>query len=153
MRLIPEKGIITWAWVHVDITCVASTNLEELERLKESLKKKFEINADELGEHLGVNIDALEDGSMLLRQRKLLGALFDEYQPKGKKMNQSQRIRKTNEASSVNEQEQSKPCNQREYLYLLGMLIHLTHSRPEISTIISYSRTNYSSPTKEDFED
>ena len=76
VRLIPKKSIITWVWVHVDDTCVASTSLEELERLKESLKKKFEINANELTKHLGVNIEALEDGSMLLRQRKLLGALM-----------------------------------------------------------------------------
>jgi hypothetical protein len=33
------------------------------------------------------------------------------------------------------------------------MLIHLTHSRPEISTIVSYAGTKNSSPTKEDFED
>ena len=86
VRLIPEKSIITWVWVHVDDTCVASTNLEELERLKESLKKKIEINANELTKHLGVNIKALEDGSMLLRQRKLLGSWFDEYAKRIAKM-------------------------------------------------------------------
>ena len=33
------------------------------------------------------------------------------------------------------------------------MIIHLTHSRPEISTIVSYAGTKNSSPTIEDFGD
>jgi hypothetical protein len=70
-----------------------------------------------------------------LRQRKLLGALFEEYPPSGRKASQPQRLNR-NDEHGVNDQGK-EPCGQREYLHLLGMLNYIAHSRPDISTALS----------------
>jgi hypothetical protein len=41
-----------------------------------------------------------------------------------------------------------EPCEQCEYLHLLGMLNYIAHSRPDISTALSYATTKNSNPTK-----
>ncbi len=74
MRLVPEQGIRTYVWIHVDDTIVASTHEAELDYLKQNLQTKFKITSHDFTKHLGINIDHLESGAIKLRQRKLLGA-------------------------------------------------------------------------------
>jgi hypothetical protein len=52
----------------------------------------------------------------------------------------------------VNEQG-TEPYEQREYLHLLGMLNYIAHSRPDISTALSYAATKNNNPTVQDFKD
>jgi hypothetical protein len=151
VRLVPEQGIRTYVWIHVDDTIVASTHEAELDYLKQNLQTKFKITSHDFTKHLGINIDHLESGAIKLRQRKLLGALFNEYPPTGQKVNQPQRPMRTN-ANSMNDQDQ-EPCEQREYLHLLGMLNYIAHSRPDISTALSYAATKNTKPTKGDFKE
>ena len=108
------------------------------------LSSRFKYN-------LGINIERLESGAVKLRQRKLLGALFDEYPPSGRKVNQPQRAKRM-DANNVNDQDK-EPCEQREYLHLLGMLNYIAHSRPDISTALSYAATKNRNHTNEDFNE
>jgi hypothetical protein len=77
--------------------------------------------------------------------------LFDEYPPTGRKANQPQQI-KRKDTDDVNDQDKES-CEQREYLHLLGMLSYIAHSRPGISTALSYAAIKNISPTKQDFEE
>jgi hypothetical protein len=151
VRLVPEQEIRTYVWIHVDDTIVASTHEKEIDHLRECLQQKFKITSHDFTKHLGINIERLESGAVKLRQRKLLGALFDEYPPSGRKANQPQRAKRM-DTNNVNDQEK-EPCEQREYLHLLGMLNYIAHSRPDISTALSYAATKNSNPTKEDFNE
>jgi hypothetical protein len=151
VRLVPEQEIRTYVWIHVDDTIVASTHEKEIDHLRECLQQKFQITSHDFTKHLGINIERLESGAVKLRQRKLLGALFDEYPPSGRKANQPQRAKRM-DTNNVNDQEK-EPCEQREYLHLLGMLNYIAHSRPDISTALSYAATKNSNPTKEDFNE
>jgi len=60
-------------------------------------------------------------------QRKLLGALFEEYPPTGRKANQPQSISRNDANENVNDQG-NEPCEQREYLHFLGMLNYIAHT-------------------------
>jgi hypothetical protein len=135
----------------VDDTIVASTHEKEIDHLRECLQQKFKITSHDFTKHLGINIERLESGAVKLRQRKLLGALFDEYPPSGRKVNQPQRAKRM-DANNVNDQDK-EPCEQHEYLHLLGMLNYIAHSRPDISTALSYAATKNSNPTKADFNE
>ncbi len=88
VRLMPEQGIRTYVWIHVDDTIIASTHEAELEYLKQNLQTKITLH--DFTKHRGINIDHLESGVMKLRQKKLLGALFNEYPLTGRKANQPQ---------------------------------------------------------------
>jgi len=47
----------------------------------------------------------------------------------------------------------NQPCDQREYLNLLGMLNYISHTRPDISTALSYAVTKNTNPTKANFDE
>ncbi len=64
------------------------------------------------------NIDRLNSGAVKLRQRKLLGSLFEEYPPSGRRVNQPQRISRNDAMKTVDDQD-NQPCDQREYLHFL----------------------------------
>jgi hypothetical protein len=82
------KDIRTYVCIHVDDTIVASTHESEFILLKNNLEQKFKITINDFTKHLGINIDRLNSGAVKLRQRKLLGSLFEEYPPTGRKANQ-----------------------------------------------------------------
>jgi uncharacterized protein Usg len=137
VRLIPNDEIRTYVWIHVDVTIAASTHEKELDFLKENLQHKFKIIAHDFTKHLSINVERLESGAVELQQRKLLGALFDEYHPTESKVNQPQQISRT-DASNVNVQG-IETCKEHEYLHLLGMLNYIPHSQPDILTALSYA--------------
>jgi hypothetical protein len=83
VKLTPEPTR-TYVWKHMDDSIVATTHEREIEHMKECLKQKFDITSHDFTKHLGINIERLESGAVKLRQRKLLGALFEEYPPSGK---------------------------------------------------------------------
>jgi hypothetical protein len=116
------------------------------------LERRFKITINDFTKHLGINIDCLDLGEVKLRQRKLLGALFKEYPPTGRKANQPQHISRTNANDNVNDQG-NEPCEQREYLHLLGMLNYIAHTQPDISTALSYAATKNMNPTKANFKE
>jgi hypothetical protein len=142
----------TYVWTHVEDTIAASTQESELSLLKDNLERRFKITINDFTEHLGINIDRLNSGAVKLRQRKLLGALFEEYPLTGRKANQPQHTSRTNANDNVNDQV-NEPCEQREYLHLLGMLNYIAHTRLDISTALSYAATKNTNPTKANFKE
>jgi len=146
------EGKRTYVWIHVNDTIAASTHESEFTFLKDNLERKFKITINDFTKHLGINIDHLNSGAVKLRQRKLLGALFEEYPPTGRKANQPQPISRNDANKNVNDQG-NEPCEQREYLHLLGMLNYIAHTQPDISTALSYAATKNANPIKANFEE
>ena len=141
----------TYIWIHVDDTFVASTSHLELERLQDVLKKKYEItfNAD-VSSFLGIHIEKTPEGNCRLSQPKLLKELFEEFKP--------WQLPGTSKALSPMRLEGSRSKNQtefpsRKYLHLLGILLYLTKTRPEISTAVSFAASKATKPTEGDFEE
>ncbi len=79
------KDIRTYVWNHVDDTIATSTHESEFILLKNNLEQNFKITIKDFTKHLGINIDRLNSGAVKLRQRKLLGSLFEEYPPSGRR--------------------------------------------------------------------
>jgi hypothetical protein len=141
----------TYIWIHVDDTFVASTNSAELVRLQNILRSKYEItfNAD-VSSFLGIHIEKTPNGDCRLSQPKLLKELFDEFKP--------WTLQGTIRAQSPmrlegSRSKDSKEMPSRVYLHLLGILLYLTKTRPEISTAVSFAATKASNPTQGDYEE
>ena len=143
----PQRNMRTYVWFHVDDTFVASTHPEEIANFKDCLADKFKITTNpEVSGHLGVNYEHLPSGAIKLSQEKLLGEIFNEYPPRKYDSSCPQRI-----SSRDKELINSEPVDQGEYLHLLGMLMYMTHSRPDISTALSYASTKNVNPMLGDF--
>ena len=105
------KDIRTYVWIHVNDTIAATAHESEFIFLKNNLEQKFKITINDFTKHLGINIDRLNSGAVKLRQQKLLGNLFEEYPPTGRRVNQPQPISRNDATKTVNDQG-NQPCEQ-----------------------------------------
>ena len=150
VRLVPDGGIRTYVWFHVDDTFVSSTHSEEILRFRECLVSKFDITFNEQAtSHLGVDLISMPSGNIKLQQQKLLDAIFEEFTPSGNKVRHPH---KTPKRKNDHDEMKQTRVNPKEYLHLLGMLMYVTHSRPDIASALSYAATKSSDPTTTDFE-
>jgi hypothetical protein len=134
----------TYVWTHVDDTFVCSTDPQELTRFQAVVRKQFKITVNEnVTEYLGIKLTKLHDGSIKLTQPKLLRSLFEEYD--GKFVIPKRRITPQRSVGSMALDD--TPMSRTEYLHLLGALIYLTKSRPDIQTAVSFGATNAAKPT------
>jgi len=135
----------TLVWFHVDDTLISSTHPTEISSFHQILQTKFQVTANyDVTSHLGISLEKLEDGSVKLHQPKLLKEIFDDY---GSTLSPSPYPARvyTNTTNNVH-------IDQRKYLRLLGKLMYLVQSRPDISTALSYAATKSKHPTEEDYK-
>ena len=142
------NGHRTYIWIHVDDTFVASTVRDELLRFQEvvGLKYKYTVQHD-VDSYLGVHMTKLADGSTLLTQPKLLAEIFEEFDPDTLPGTIHPRS-----AIGTDEWDQT-PIDRQKYLHLLGALIYITKSRPDIATAVSFAATQSVSPTEGAYEE
>jgi hypothetical protein len=137
-----------YVWCHVDDTFVCSTTKSGLTDFTNAVSEKFKITVvDNVSEYLGISMRLLENGDCKLTQPKLLKGVLEEY-----KEQLSTRVSRGELAPMrVHDEEvviNSPPMDQTEYLHLLGSLIYLTKSRPEIATAVSFAATYAAKPTE-----
>jgi len=140
----------TYIFTHVDDTFVCSTDPAELLIFQNALKIKYEITTnDNPDEYLGIKITKQRNGDVKLTQPKLLQSLFEEYMP------QLQLLRSASAPQHLThlQNSDSTPMNQTDYLHLLGALIYLTKSRPDISTAVSFAAVHAAAPTRGAFHE
>ena len=126
MRFDASKNLRTYVWLHVDDTFITSTHQEEIERFHEVLQLKFKVTIDkEVLAYLGINLEHRSDGSTKLTQDKLQHDILNEYSSESK-------------------------IDSNNYLRLLGQLSYLTHSRPDLMTMVAYHATKANDPTEND---
>ena len=148
IKIDPTIHLRTYAWFHVDDTFVSSTHKEELKIFEEILKKKFQITANyNVSTHLGINITKNQDGSIKLTQPKLLNQLLTEYPTAVSNLYPSRKTR-----SSDSTQTETEPIERNKYLRLLGQLMYLANTRPDILPTLSYASTRSTEPKQKDYD-
>jgi hypothetical protein len=139
----------TYVWIHVDDTFVCSTSPEELVRFQTSVKKKYKITVvDNVDEYLGVKTKMLANGDVLLSQPKLLGNILDEYADRLPTTSRVVAPQRTVNPDAFD----YTPFDSTEYRHLLGGLLYIAISRPDISTAVSFASMAASKPCVGDFD-
>ena len=158
---------IIYICIHVDDTYVFASHSSYIDELIEVLKKQFDITVDmEADKYLGLSMTQMDDGSIVLKQPKLLQSLFNEYQNyiqnNGRKVTApiKQSVSQQKELL-YNTKSDSQSCgnitNEQKlltnaYLHLLGTLMYLNRSRPDIKFATSLAATKSKCPTKDDYD-
>ena len=140
----------TYICLFVDDTYVFSNKAAHMETFVQRMQKYYQVTLDTTGESfLGIQFTRQPDGSTIMTQPKLLHKLLKEYPPIGRKYNQDHPYGPTPSRDSG---DHSTPpsTNQSEYLRLLGMLLYLTKSRPDIMAAVSFGASKASRPTTVD---
>jgi hypothetical protein len=135
----------TYIFTHVDDTFVCSSDPRELIIFQNALKEKYEITINNnVDEYLGIKMTKLANGDVRLTQPKLLAQLFEEHQHDidyARSALSPQRLIHLQDSDAT-------PIDQTQYLHVLGALIYLTKSRPDISTAVSFGAVHAAKPTK-----
>jgi hypothetical protein len=136
----------TYVWIHVDDTFVASNRTHELLEFQRIVGLKYEYTVqNDVESYLGIHMTKLKDGSIRLTQPKLLADIFAEFIPEA--MPGTNKV--TAPRSKISDQEWDQtPIQRTKYLHLLGALLYVTKSRPDIATAVSFAATYAISPTK-----
>jgi hypothetical protein len=124
---------MTFIVIHVDDTFIFSTSNAAIDTFISLLQIKFDITInDDADSYLGVSFttDPIT-GNVKLQQPKLIQSLLEDY---------SSQIK--NPPTSI---------NTTDYQKLLGTLMYLTKSRPDIQTSISFAATHAKNPTIDDY--
>jgi hypothetical protein len=140
----------TYVWIHVDDTFVASTADRGLQNFQSWCRGKFDITvAANVEEYLGIKLTAQGNGDVVLTQPKLLGSLESEFKE------QLAHHRRTNapQRAAIDQSQDETPIAQHAYLHLLGALIYIVKSRPDIATAVSFGATHAACPTQGHFDE
>lgn len=141
-----ESGLRVLIWTHVDDLFCAASHPEEIQTLNDILSRRFPVKINySIDSHLGINMETQENGSVKLTQPKLLGQIFQNY-PNATTDSKYPATQRSNKIDTT-------PVSQHDYLQLLGKLLYMTNSRPDIMTATSYAATKAKSPTISDYND
>jgi len=140
----------TYIVIFVDDSFVYSNRKEYIREYEHRMRTHFEITTDpEAESFLGVTFTYDEEGNCKLGQKKLLTKLFNENPP----LNTGKRRRPLTHPYGPAPTHGEEPTEEDKqavditlYLRLLGLLMYLTKSRPEISTAVSFGATNSHNP-------
>ena len=139
---------ITYIWTHVDDTFIASSSQTEITEFHTIMRQKFKITIeDDVTSYLGINIQHLPDGSVKLTQPKLLHTIIKEHQHLLPKKPASNPMK----APTTSTNNTDRPIDTSTYLHLLGSLMYMIKSRPDINTAVSFASTKSKNPTETDY--
>ncbi|GJX83229.1 ribonuclease H-like domain-containing protein [Tanacetum coccineum] len=127
-----DKGVFLALLVNVDDIIITGNNVAEIEKFKVFLKSKFMIkDLEKLKYFLGIEVVDTEKG-ICLNQRKYVLDLLSEYGMLACKLVDNPLLSKL---VISNEATKSDPVleNITDYQNLMGKLIYLTNTRPDIS--------------------
>jgi hypothetical protein len=136
----------TYIWIHVDDTFVASTSLPELQEFQRVVGLKYEYTVqDDIDQYLGIQMTKLKSGAVRLTQPRLLAEIFEEFHPE--LLNGTSRVKAPHSGSDENSPNWDDTAISRtKFLHLLGALLYVTKSRPDIATAVSFFATHACSP-------
>ena len=139
----------TYIWTHVDDTFIASNNQIAINDFHIIMQKKFKITIEEnVTSYLGINIQQLPNGSVILTQPKLLHTIIKEHQHLLPKKPANNPMKAPTTPTKI---DTDKPIDTSIYLHLLGSLMYMIKSRPDINTAVSFASTKSKKPTEADY--
>jgi len=143
----------TFVAIFVDDTFIFTSKEQFAVDFVTRMKKHFEVTLDDKADSfLGIHFQYLTDGSVLMTQPKLLQKLFKLF-PAWKKKRKGRSTHPYGPADRHNAVRDETEIESNYYLSLLGLLIYLTKSRPDILAAVSFGATKSSHPTRADFDD
>jgi len=145
----------TFVVLFVDDTLIFSKRQEDIDQFAVRLNRHYELTLDPKADSfLGINMSHNDDGTVTLTQPKLLQKLFKEHPERASKRKAKKPTHPYGPVPPHNNQqkEQSPPIPVTTYLRLLGLLMYLTKSRPDIMTAVSFGATKSTAPTEDDYQ-
>jgi hypothetical protein len=139
--------------VYVDDTFIFASHPDHLHALIAAIGKHYEVTLDlDATSFLGLQLTHNLDSTVTLTQPKLLQKLFALYPPRAQRNNS--RVPYHPYAPEPKDSDPApQPIDTYAYLRLLGILLYLTKSRPDIMATVSFAGTKSSKPTDRDFSD
>ena len=144
----------TYIMLFVDDTYIYSNDQKYIDEVISRMGKYYEVTLDMSAESfLGIQFERAEDGSVVLLQPKLMSKLFKEFPEKrGAKRKPPRHPYGPAPTHSKEQTDDSPAVEPQRYLHLLGLLMYLCHSRPDIMAAVSFCATKSAHPTEQDFE-
>ena len=144
----------TFIILFVDDTLIFSKRQQDIDQFVARMNNHYELTLDTKADSfLGINIGHNGDGTVTLTQPKLLQKLFKEHPEPSVKRKAKTPTHPYGPVPPHNkEKEQSPPIPVTTYLRLLGLLMYLTKSRPDIMASVSFGATKSTNPTEEDYQ-
>lgn len=146
---------ITYIIIYVDDTFIFSNHMTNVNEMIARISKHYSVTLDMLADSfLGINLEHKEDGTIEMTQPKLLKKLFLQHPPIDNA--RGNRKRKHNHPygpTPTADEPAPQPCDRSKYLRLLGILMYLTKSRPDIMAAVSFASTKAQAPTDKDYLD
>ena len=141
----------TYIIVYVDDTIIFSNSAANIDTVITSIGKHYEITLDrDATSFLGLNLNHNPDGTVTITQPKLLLKLFALYPPR---KDHSHTSNHPYPPLPKDSDPPPQPADSFAYLRLLGILLYLTKSRPDIMAAVSFAGTKSSHPTDRDLSD
>jgi hypothetical protein len=141
----------TYIIVYVDDTFIFSNSLSHIDSVIANVGKHYEVTLDrDATSFFGLNLAHSSDGTVTITQLKLLTNLFSLYPPR------KDATRKPSHPYPHLPQDLDpapQPTDHYAYLRLLGILLYLTKSRPDIMAAVFFAGTKSSNPTDRDMID
>jgi hypothetical protein len=142
----------TYIIVYVDDTFIFSNSLIHIDSVIDKVGKHYEVTLDRNAtSFLGLSLTHNSDGTVTITQPKLLLKLFFLYPPRKDATHKPSHpyppLPKDSDPAP-------QPADHHyAYLRLLGILLYLTKSRPDIMAAVSFVGTKSSNPTDRDMSD
>ena len=135
----------------MDDTFIFSNSQVYIDNVITSIGKHYEVTLDrEATSFLGLHLAHNTDGTVTITQPKLLAKLFSLHPPLKETfqtpLHPYSPLPKDTDPTP-------KPADHYAYLRLLGILLYLTKSRPDIMAAVSFAGTKSSNPTDRDLRD
>ena len=138
---------VIYICTHVDDTLVYASNNRLLNEFCVVVQQIYSITVkDEAESYVGIHYEKLRDGSVRKTQPKLLEDLFEKYDI------QSKPSVKTPASVPSIADDHDIPIPVTQYLSLLGSLLYVVRSRPDIGFAVSFSATKSKAPTEHDWK-
>ena len=139
-----------FAVVHVDDFAVAASTDALIDDFIKHLEKIYVVSVtDEVNHFLGMHITDLPDGSRLLSQPGLLDKLFDKHE-QIKSLNTYPAVPMSSSFDDA-VQDDAPLCDTHEYMELLGSLLYIVKTRPDIAYAVSRMAMRSQGATVKDF--
>ena len=144
----------TYIIVYVDDTFIFSNTQANIDQVITSVGRHYEVTLDrEASSFLGLSIAHNRDGTVTITQPKLLKKLFALYPPRTNTKTTTGGPNHPYPPLPRDSDPAPVPTDTYTYLRLLGILLYLTKSRPDIMAAVSFAGTKSSSPTDRDLSD
>lgn len=139
---------VIYLWIHVDDTYVCATDRNMLDELVEVLKSKFELTiTDKVESYVGIKTELLVNGDRKLSQPKLLKKMFTTWGINERNKD----LYPTKQSVSEKLIKESRKIDRIKYLTLLGGLIYMLKTRPDIGFAVSLAATRSTEPDSIDW--